>query len=74
MNQILRQFVSLRSVLLMILGVMHAVYVGRFYDVEPYLWIVSIFLGFQGLITLSFVRRAGHPVAQAESAQAGPAS
>ena len=42
---------------LIVLGVWHAVHVGRASDVEPYLWVVSVFLFIQGLLTIALIRR-----------------
>ncbi len=59
MTQKLRAAVSLGAVFLIILGVAHAVYVARAEDVEPYLWMASIILVVQGLLTLLYFRRSG---------------
>ena len=47
------------SILLIILGVLHAVHVGTSDDVEPYLWIASAFLALQGMMTIVLIRRSG---------------
>lgn len=59
MTQKLRAAVSLGAVFLIILGVAHAVHVARSEDVEPYLWMASIILVVQGLLTLLYFRRIG---------------
>ena len=57
-RNMLRRLVGLGAVLLIVLGVAHAVHVGRSDDVEPYLWAASIFLVVQGILTLVFVKRS----------------
>jgi intracellular septation protein A len=52
----MKTIVSIGAVLLIIMGVWHAVHVGRADDVEPYLWVASLFLLVQGGLTLIFVR------------------
>ena len=44
------------SILLIVLGMLHAVHVGRAADVEPYLWGASLFLVLQGTLTLIYLR------------------
>ena len=56
----LERSVVLGAILLIVLGVLHAVHVGRSEDVEPYLWVASMFMVIQGLLTINFVRRAHH--------------
>ncbi len=53
----LRNAVECGACLLILLGVGHAVHVGRSGDVEPYLWVASMFLVLQGLLTIVLVRR-----------------
>ena len=50
--------VSIGAVLLVAVGVLHAIHVARADDVEPYLWVGSIFLVLQGVITLVWMRRS----------------
>lgn len=45
------------GVLLILLGVLHAIHVARSDDVEPYLWTASLFLIAQGILTLIYMRR-----------------
>lgn len=49
--------VYLGAILLVILGPLHAIHVSRSDDVEPYLWIASLFLVVQGLLTTILIRR-----------------
>ena len=56
----MKRTVLLGAILLIVLGIWHAVHVGRSDDVEPYLWIASVFLVIQGLLTIKLIRRAGH--------------
>lgn len=53
----MKKVIALGSVLLIVLGVLHGVHVGRADDVEPYLWAASLFLVLQGVVTLIFVRK-----------------
>ena len=48
------------AILLIVLGVSHGVHVGRSDDVEPYLWVASLFMVIQGLLTIILIRRAGY--------------
>ncbi len=59
MTHKLKAAVSLGAVFLIILGVAHAVHVALSEDVEPYLWMASIILVVQGLLTLLYFRRTG---------------
>lgn len=52
----MQRIVTSGAGLLIVLGVLHAVHVGRASDVEPYLWAVSLFLIVQGVLTLIFAR------------------
>ena len=52
----MRKIISVGAVLLIIMGIWHASHVGRADDVEPYLWVASLFLMVQGVLTLIFVR------------------
>lgn len=52
----LRVCVRLGAVLLIVLGGLHAVYVARAEDVEPYLWGGSAFLVAQGVLTWVYLR------------------
>ena len=51
------KIVGFGAVLLIVLGFLHAVHVGRSDDVEPYLWAVSLFLVLQGALTLVFLKQ-----------------
>ena len=53
----MNKVVGLGAALLIVLGILHAIYVGRSDDVEPYLWAVSLFLIAQGFWTLIFLCR-----------------
>lgn len=53
----MRQVVRIGAALLIVMGVLHAVHVGRSHDVEPYLWAASLFLIVQGILTLALLRR-----------------
>ena len=53
----MNKVVGLGAVLLIVLGILHAIHVGRSADVEPYLWAVSLFLIVQGVLTLVLLRR-----------------
>lgn len=53
----MNKVVGVGAALLIALGVLHAVHVGRSDDVEPYLWAVSLFLIMQGVLTLVVLRR-----------------
>ena len=53
----LKYIVSLGAALLILIGILHAVYVARASDVEPYLWAISFFLIWQGGLTLVFTRK-----------------
>ena len=53
----MNKFVGLGASLLIVLGILHAIHVGRSDDVEPYLWAASLFLIAQGILTLIFLRR-----------------
>ena len=53
----MNKVVSLGAALLIILGILHAIHVGRSDDVEPYLWVASLFLIAQGILTLNLLRR-----------------
>ena len=53
------KFVNVGAWLLIPLGMVHAVHVGRSADVEPYLWVGSLFLILQGIMTLVYLR-TGH--------------
>ena len=55
----LRNIVFVGGVFLIALGLLHGVHVGRADDVEPYLWIVSLFLIAQGVVTVTWVRQTG---------------
>ena len=55
----LRNIVFIGGVLLIALGIWHGVHVGRADDVEPYLWLGSLFLIVQGVLTVTWVRRTG---------------
>jgi len=63
---ILKRFVSAGAILLIILSIAHAVHVGRSDDVEPYLWLGSLFLLTQGLLTVAPVRRRERPISRAD--------
>lgn len=52
----LRTLITSGSVLLIILGGVRAIYVATSNDVEPYLWLVSVFLIVQGTLTLVYLR------------------
>ena len=52
----LKRVVLIGSILLIVLGLLHAIHVGRSDDVEPYLWAGSIFLVVQGLVTIKLSR------------------
>ncbi len=56
---VLKSFVTGGSVLLILLGCLHAVHVALADDVEPYLWAVSAFLIVHGVLTLVYLRRRG---------------
>ncbi len=68
------KFVNAGAWLLILFGLAHAVHVGRSADVEPYLWIGSLFLIVQGIMTIVYLR-AGHRdmmlQGNAESSQVG---
>ena len=68
------KFVNAGAWLLILCGLAHAVRVGRSADVEPYLWVGSLFLIVQGIITIVYLR-AGHRdmrlQGNAESSQVG---
>ena len=51
------RLVGFGAILLIVLGVLHAFHVGRSDDVEPYLWVGSVFLIAQGVLTLIVTRR-----------------
>ena len=53
----LQRTVLVGAILLITLGVSHAVHVGRSDDVEPYLWVASLFMVIQGLLTIILIRR-----------------
>ena len=53
----LRTLVLIGAALLILMGIAHAVHVGRADDVEPYLWGASVILMAQGLLTLAYLRR-----------------
>lgn len=53
---ILERLVSAGAILLIVLSIAHAVHVGRSDDVEPYLWLGSLFLFAQGLLTIALLR------------------
>ncbi len=53
----MKRAASIGAVLLIGLGILHAVHVGRADDVEPYLWAGSLFLIVQGFLTLAVLRR-----------------
>lgn len=53
---ILERLVSVGAILLIVLSIAHAVHVGRSDDVEPYLWLGSLFLFAQGLLTIALLR------------------
>ena len=53
----LRTSVIIGSYLLIVMGIAHAVHVGRADDVEPYLWGASLILMTQGLLSLVYLRR-----------------
>ena len=53
----LRTGITVGSFLLIALGFLHAVHVARGPDVEPYLWGASSFMIFQGILTLTHLRR-----------------
>ena len=55
----IEKFVNVGAWLLIPLVVAHAVHVGRSADVEPYLWVGSLFLILQGIMTLVYLR-TGH--------------
>lgn len=55
----LKRIVLTGAILLIALGILHAVHVGGSDDVEPYLWIASAFLVLQGIVTIVLVRSAG---------------
>ncbi len=52
----LRNLVFVGGVLLIGLGILHAVHVGRADEVDPYLWIASFFLISQGVLTVMALR------------------
>lgn len=52
----LRNAVQCGACLSILLGLGHALHVGRSDDVEPYLWIASLFLVVQGLATMILIR------------------
>tara|TARA_B100000686_G_C16601419_1_gene868858 strand:- start:555 stop:860 length:306 start_codon:yes stop_codon:yes gene_type:complete len=52
----LRNLVFVGGVLLIGLGILHAVHVGRADEIEPYLWIASFFLISQGVLTVMALR------------------
>ena len=54
---LMQKLVGLGAALLIILGLLHAVHVGRSDDVEPYLWAVSLFLIVQGVLTLVLLKQ-----------------
>ncbi len=53
----MNKVVGLGAALLIFLGILHAIHVGRSTDVEPYLWAASLFMIAQGILTLKFLRR-----------------
>ena len=53
----LKRLVLLGAFGLIALGVLHAVHVGRSDDVEPYLWVASLFMIAQGVCTILLMRR-----------------
>jgi hypothetical protein len=55
----LQRLVFLGAIGLIVLGVLHAVHVGRSDDVEPYLWGASLFLVAQGFLTIKLIRGTG---------------
>lgn len=55
-NKVVEKFICLGAWLLIPLGVLHAVHVSRSDDVEPYLWVGSLFLIIQGVMTLVFLK------------------
>ena len=54
----LRRIVHIGAILLIALGILHAMHVGTSDDVEPYLWGASAFLVVQGIITIGLIRGA----------------
>jgi membrane protein implicated in regulation of membrane protease activity len=54
---VLRNSIIGGSVTLIVLGFLHAVYVGQSDDIEPYLWLASVFLIVHGILTLIYMRR-----------------
>ncbi len=52
----MKRTVTAGALLLIVLGILHAVHVGRSDDVEYYLFAVSLFLIVQGVLTLIFAR------------------
>ena len=52
----MNKVVGIGASLLIVLGILHAIHVGRSDDVEPYLWAASLFLIAQGVLTLIFLR------------------
>lgn len=53
---IVKKLLAAGSVLMILLGVFHAVHVGTSEDVEPYLWIASLLIIIQGSLTLVYLR------------------
>lgn len=53
----MKRVITAGGALLILLGILHAIHVGRSEDVEPYLWAASLFLIVQGVLTLAYVRR-----------------
>jgi hypothetical protein len=55
----LKRTVLFGAILLIVLGMGHAIHVGQSDDVEPYLWVASVFALVQGLLTIVLIRRTG---------------
>ena len=55
----LRRIVRIGAILLIVLGILHALHVGASDDVETYLWVAPAFLALQGIITIVSIRGAG---------------
>lgn len=54
----LKRMVLLGALMLIALGILHALHVGRSDDVEPYIWIASLFMTMQGTLTILLIRDA----------------
>ena len=52
----MKTVVSVGAIFQIALGALHALHVARASDVEPYLWVASLFLIIQGAVTLKFLR------------------